>query len=45
MSWFSSAETEMTKVMACLSEFAKGNFDAPIEQFSGKKAFINQTIE
>jgi methyl-accepting chemotaxis protein len=35
----------MTKVMACLSEFGKGNFDAPIEQFPGKKVFINQTIE
>ena len=45
MAWFFSTDTDMTKVMACLSEFGKGNFDAPIEQFPGKKAFINQTIE
>lgn len=45
MTWFSSAETDMSKVMACLSEFVKGNFDAPMEQFPGKKAVISQTIE
>jgi methyl-accepting chemotaxis protein len=45
MAWFFSNETDMTKVMACLSEFGKGNFDATIEQFPGKKAVINQTIE
>ncbi len=33
------------KAMACVSEFAKGNFDAPLEKFPGKKAFINDTIE
>jgi methyl-accepting chemotaxis protein len=33
------------KAMACFEEFGKGNFDAPIEQFPGKKAFINETIE
>ena len=31
--------------MACVDEFSKGNFDAPLERFSGKKAFINETIE
>ncbi|MBN1969036.1 MAG: HAMP domain-containing protein, partial [Candidatus Delongbacteria bacterium] len=33
------------KAMACVAEFGKGNFDAPIEKFPGKKAFINDTIE
>jgi PAS domain S-box-containing protein len=33
------------KAMACVEEFAKGNFDASLEQFPGKKAFINRTIE
>lgn len=33
------------KAMACIEEFGKGNFDAPLEQFPGKKAFINRTIE
>jgi methyl-accepting chemotaxis protein len=33
------------KAMACIGEFAKGNFDAPLERFPGKKAFINDTIE
>jgi methyl-accepting chemotaxis protein len=33
------------KAMACFEEFGKGNFDAPIEQFPGKKVFINNTIE
>jgi len=33
------------KAMACVEEFAKGNFDAPLERFPGKKAFINDTIE
>ena len=33
------------KAMACIAEFGKGNFDAPLEQFPGKKAFINNTIE
>jgi len=33
------------KAMACVAEFGKGNFDAPLEQFPGKKAFINDTIE
>lgn len=33
------------KAMACIAEFGKGNFEAPLEQFPGKKAFINNTIE
>ncbi len=33
------------KAMACVKEFAKGNFDAELEKFPGKKAFINDTIE
>ena len=45
MAWFFDRDTDMKKVMECLSEFGKGNFDAPIEQFPGKKAGINETIE
>jgi len=33
------------KAMACVKEFGEGNFDAPLERFPGKKAFINETIE
>ena len=33
------------KVLACVSEFAKGNFDAQIEKFSGERYFINDGIE
>ncbi|MCB9496078.1 MAG: MCP four helix bundle domain-containing protein [Fibrobacteria bacterium] len=33
------------KAMACVMEFGRGNFDAPLEKFPGKKAFINETIE
>ncbi|MER2543868.1 MAG: methyl-accepting chemotaxis protein, partial [Candidatus Accumulibacter phosphatis] len=33
------------KAMACIKEFGEGNMDAPLEQFPGKKAFINNTIE
>ncbi|MBN1982219.1 MAG: MCP four helix bundle domain-containing protein [Chitinivibrionales bacterium] len=33
------------KAMACIAEFGKGNFDAPLEKFPGKKVFINETIE
>jgi methyl-accepting chemotaxis protein len=33
------------KAMACIKEFGEGNFAAPLEQFPGKKAFINDTIE
>ncbi len=37
--------TVKKKAMACVAEFANGNFDAPLEQFPGKKAFINENIE
>lgn len=33
------------KAMACIAEFAKGNFDAELEKFPGKKAFINEYVE
>ncbi|MFZ5776146.1 MAG: MCP four helix bundle domain-containing protein [Thermodesulfobacteriota bacterium] len=33
------------KAMACVAEFGRGNFEAPLERFPGKKAFINETIE
>ncbi|MBZ0263393.1 HAMP domain-containing protein, partial [bacterium] len=37
--------TVKKKAMACVAEFGKGNFDAELEKFPGKKAFINETIE
>ncbi|MBJ6752459.1 MCP four helix bundle domain-containing protein [Geomonas anaerohicana] len=33
------------KAMACIAEFGRGNFEAELERFPGKKAFINDTIE
>ncbi|WP_294236072.1 methyl-accepting chemotaxis protein [uncultured Sphingomonas sp.] len=33
------------KAMACIQQFGEGNFDAELERFPGKKAFINDTIE
>jgi methyl-accepting chemotaxis protein len=33
------------KAMACIKELGEGNFEAQLEQFPGKKAFINETIE
>ncbi|MCL4195490.1 MAG: MCP four helix bundle domain-containing protein, partial [Thermoguttaceae bacterium] len=33
------------KAMACIAEFGKGSFDAPLEKFPGKKAIVNDTIE
>ncbi|MBI5537702.1 MAG: PAS domain-containing protein [Deltaproteobacteria bacterium] len=33
------------KAMACVAEFAAGNFDAELERFPGKKAFINDNLE
>jgi methyl-accepting chemotaxis protein len=33
------------KAMACVKQLGEGNFEAPLEQFPGKKAFINETIE
>ncbi|MBN2484371.1 MAG: MCP four helix bundle domain-containing protein [Bacteroidales bacterium] len=37
--------TVKKKAMACVKEFGEGNFEAPLEKFPGKKAFINETIE
>jgi methyl-accepting chemotaxis protein len=31
--------------MACLAEFGRGNFDAPLRRFPGKRASINDTVE
>jgi methyl-accepting chemotaxis protein len=33
------------KLLACMSEFANGNFNAPLESFGGDRAFINETVE
>ena len=33
------------KAMACVAEFGKGNFEAHLDRFPGKTAFINVTIE
>jgi methyl-accepting chemotaxis protein len=33
------------KAMACVEQFGEGNFDAELEQFPGKKVFINEIIE
>lgn len=33
------------KALGCVAEFGRGNFEAPLEKFPGKKAFINETIE
>jgi methyl-accepting chemotaxis protein len=33
------------KAMACIAEFGHGNFNAPLEKFPGRKAFINENIE
>ncbi len=37
--------TVKKKAMACIAEFAKGNFDAQLDRFPGKKVFINENIE
>jgi methyl-accepting chemotaxis protein len=34
-----------SKSMAVVKAFGEGDFDAPLEQFPGKKYFVNQTIE
>lgn len=33
------------KTMSVVKAFGEGDFDQPLEQFSGDKAFINQTVE
>jgi methyl-accepting chemotaxis protein len=35
----------MRKVTACIAEFSNGNYNAPLEKFSGQRAFINEGIE
>lgn len=41
-----AGQMELTeKALACVKEFGEGNFDAYIEQFPGKKAFVNEAIE
>jgi len=37
--------TVTSKFLACVSEFGKGNVDAPLEQFPGKIGHINDVIE
>ena len=38
-------EAANEKAMACVAEFANGNFEAPLEKFTGKQAFISEAIE
>ncbi len=39
-------QMDMTeKALACVKQFGEGNFDAPLEQFPGKKAYVNEAIE
>ncbi|WP_374489417.1 methyl-accepting chemotaxis protein [Zoogloea sp.] len=33
------------KAMACIKAFGEGNLDAPLEEFPGKKRFINENVE
>ncbi len=33
------------KALGVMSEFGRGNFDAPLESFPGKKAFVNEAVE
>ena len=35
----------MRKVTQCIADFSKGDFDTPLEQFAGKRKFINEGIE
>ena len=37
--------TVKKKALACVAEFGSGNFEAQLEAFPGKKAFINVTVE
>jgi methyl-accepting chemotaxis protein len=34
-----------SKSMAVVKAFGEGDFDAPLEQFPGKKSFVNHTVE
>jgi methyl-accepting chemotaxis protein len=41
-----AGQIELTeKAMACVKEFGEGNFNAPLETFPNKKAFVNEAIE
>jgi len=41
-----AGQIELTeKVLVCVQEFGEGNFDAPLEQFPGKRAAANVAIE
>ncbi|NOT67721.1 MAG: methyl-accepting chemotaxis protein [Methylophilaceae bacterium] len=41
-----AGQIELTeKALACVKQFGEGNFDAPLEKFPGKKAFVNEAIE
>jgi methyl-accepting chemotaxis protein len=33
------------KLLACVDRFGKGDFEAPLERFPGKKAAVNETVE
>src|SRR5450830_108620 len=35
----------MRKTTQCIAEFAEGNFDAPLERFTGQRVFINDSVE
>ncbi|HEU0139673.1 MAG TPA: methyl-accepting chemotaxis protein [Bryobacteraceae bacterium] len=37
--------SDTRKAVACVAEFGKGNFEAPLEKFPGKKGLLNDTIE
>ena len=41
-----AGQMELTeKALAVVKAFGEGDFDAPLEQFPGKKAFVNEAIE
>jgi methyl-accepting chemotaxis protein len=41
-----AGQLELTeKALACVKAFGEGDFDAPLEQFPGKKVFVNEAIE
>ena len=41
-----SNQTEvMRKTTQCIADFSNGNFDTPLERFSGQRAFINDGLE
>ncbi|NOU25187.1 MAG: hypothetical protein HOO90_06595, partial [Methylotenera sp.] len=41
-----AGQMELTeKALACVKAFGEGDFDAPLEQFPGKKAYVNEAIE